>query len=319
MTTYQDNHPSSKLRKFQKYYKENYQPIPNNIDQLRQEKPTFRILNIHSHNGCNLACRGCNHHSSVLSPGSSLSIDSLMKDLEILLPRINIWSHISVLGGEVLLEPRTKEVLTLLEEFYKNKVIIKVFTNALLLDKHQDWIIEHMKRGTILRVSLHNSPITKLGKKTYSNVSNFISIAEQEGVDLSKTLEISEPWDDMWFDLLKWENNKFYPHEENDIQKSFEVCSCPNLQIYSGKLWKCASIAYLHETLASTGQLDDPIWQKYLNYKATPVDAPIEDLFAMANQILLPHEICNKCPANPSWYKAFRQLNGVKKVSPQKL
>jgi organic radical activating enzyme len=314
-----DIRPKSKLREFQKYYKENFQPIPDNLYQLHQEKPTFRMLSIHSHNGCNLACRGCNHHSGVLSPGSGLSIDSLLKDLEILLPRINVWSHVSVLGGEALIEPRSKEVLTLLEEFYGDKVFIKIFTNALLLDKNQDWIIEHMKRGTILRVSLHHNPITKLGKKTYGNVYNLISIAEQEGIDLYKTLEISEPWDDMWFDLLKWENNKFYPHEENDIEKSFKYCTAPNLQIYSGKLWKCPSIAYLHETLSSTGQLDDPIWQKYLNYKATPVDAPIEDLFAMADEVLLPHEICNKCPANPSWYQAFRQLKGVKKVSPQKL
>ena len=35
-------------------------------------------------------------------------------------------------------------------------------------------------------------------------------------------LEISENWDDLWFDLLQWKDNKFYPWEDNNIDKSFE-------------------------------------------------------------------------------------------------
>ena len=100
-------HIWSPRRQFKKYYTENFQPEPKETSN----KPTFRMLSVHSHNGCNMACRGCNHHSSVLSPGSSLSIDSLLRDLEIILPRIYVWSHVSVLGGEALIEPRTKEVL----------------------------------------------------------------------------------------------------------------------------------------------------------------------------------------------------------------
>ena len=73
-------HIWSPRRQFKKYYKENFQPEP----QETYDKPTFRMLSVHSHNGCNMACRGCNHHSGVLSPGSGLSIDSLLRDLEIL-------------------------------------------------------------------------------------------------------------------------------------------------------------------------------------------------------------------------------------------
>lgn len=314
---YPYKHVWDKNRKYRKYYTENFQPIPDNLYEKHQQKPTFRMLSIHTHNGCNLACRGCNHHSGVLSPGSSLSIDLLLKDLEILLPRIHVWSHVSVLGGEGLLEPRTEEVVNLLEDYYKGSVYLKIFSNGLILSKQEDWIIEHMKRGTICRLSLHNNPITSVGKKVYRDVDAFIAKAEARGVDLTKTLEISEPWDDYWFDLLKWKDNKFYPHEDNNITESFSYCTAPNVQIYSGKLWKCPSIAYLHETLVSTGQQDEEVWQKYLNYKAVAVDAPEEELFAMADEVLLPHEICNKCPAKPSWYKAFRQLKGVKKISPQ--
>ena len=310
-----DNHIWSRRRQFKKYYHENFQPEP----QIKSDKPTFRMLSIHSHNGCNMACRGCNHHSGVLAPGSSLPIDDLLRDIEMLLPRIYVWSHISVLGGEALIEPRTKEVLKLIRDM-SDGVYVKIFSNGLLIPQNTDWILEHMKEGGIFRISLHIPPsdprigrTDKTGDITYKNVRDFIEIAKKEGVDMS-LLEISENWDDLWFDLLQWRDNKFYPWEDNDIDKSFEYCTAPNLQLYLGRLWKCPSIAYLRETLVSTGQVDDPVWQKYLNYHATPVDAPIEELYAMADQVLNPHEICNKCPSDPKWYRAIKQLKGVKSV-----
>tara|TARA_B100000927_G_scaffold86450_1_gene69652 strand:+ start:292 stop:1242 length:951 start_codon:yes stop_codon:yes gene_type:complete len=306
---------SSPLRQFQSFYHDNFQSEPENLEQLSKEKPTFRMLSIHSHNGCNLACKGCNHNSGVLGPGSGLSIDSMLRDLRILLPKIHVWSHASVLGGEALLEPRTKEICKLLRDYYKGECYIKIFSNGILIPHNTDWILDHMKDGGIFRISMHLSPMNKLGKKTYQNVWDFIDRAKSENIDM-KLLEISEPWDEWWFDMLKWEDNKFYPYEDGDIKKSFSHCTCPNLQIYNGKLWKCPSIAYLHETLVSTGQIDDPIWQKYLSYKTTSVNASEEDLFAMAKEVLKPHKICNMCPSNPEWRKANKQLQGVKKVVP---
>ena len=310
-----DNHIWSRRRQFKKYYHENFQPDP----KRKFDKPTFRMLSIHSHNGCNMACRGCNHHSGLLAPGSSLPIDDLLRDIEILLPRIHVWSHISVLGGEALIEPRTKEVLKLIRDMSEG-VYVKIFSNGLLIPQNTDWILEHMKEGGIFRISLHIPPTDerlgrtdKKGDITYKNVKDFIEIAEKEGIDMS-LLEISENWDDLWFDLLQWKDNKLYPWEDNNIEKSFEYCTAPNVQLYLGRLWKCPSIAYLRETLVSTGQVDDPVWQKYLNYHATPIDAPIEELYAMADEVLNPHEICNKCPSDPKWYRAIKQLKGVKSV-----
>jgi len=202
-------------------------------------------------------------------------------------------------------------------------VYVKIFSNGLLIPENTDWILEHMKEGGIFRISLHIPPTdhrigrtNKTGDITYKNVWDFIEVAEKEGVDM-KLLEVSENWDDLWFDLLQWKDNKFYPHEDGDTERSFEYCTAPNVQVYSGKLWKCPSIAYLHETLVSTGQVNDPVWQKYLNYHATPIDAPIEELFSMAHQVITPHDICTKCNSDPVWYRANKQLSGVKKVAPQ--
>ena len=296
------------MKQFHRFYRDNFGSF------TESDKPTFRTVNVHAHNGCNLACKGCNHNSSVLAPGSGILVDQMLDDLQSILPRIHIYSHISLLGGEPLLEPRCDEILTKIEELVDCRV--KLFSNALLLHKNHDWIIDHMKRGTTLRLSMHVSPVSKLGKQNYKNVKDFIEYAEDK-VDLDSTLEISEPWDEKWFDMLKWEDNKFHPHENNDLESSWSHCSCPQMQIYNGHLWKCASIAYLRETLGSTQQLDDPAWQKYLKYKPTRADAPIEDIYKMADGQNYSHSICNMCPANPKWFRAYRQLTGVKQVVPQ--
>ena len=298
------------MRKFQRFYK-------NNFDESLfspSDKPTFRAVNVHAHNGCNLACQGCNHNSSVLAPGSSIIVDQMLSDLDTILPRIHIWSHISLLGGEPMLEPRCSEILTKMVELVDCRV--KLFSNATLLHKNYDWVIEHMRRGVILRLAMHNSPYSAKGKIIYKNVNEFIEYA-MDKVDLDSTLNITEPWNEKWFEMLKWEDNKFYPYEDNDVESSWSHCTCPQMQIYNGYLWKCASIAYLRETLGSTQQLDDSAWQKYLKYKPTRVDAPIEDIYKMADGQNKANSICNMCPANPKWFRAHKQLTNVKQVVPQ--
>ena len=298
------------LRRFGEYSKENFVGGPTDVS----DKPGFRGVNIHVHNGCNLACRGCNHNSQVLAPGSAVDIDQMISDCEKILPRINIWSHISVLGGEPLLEPRCDEFLTKLSEMTDCR--IKLFSNGILLHKHHDWIIEQLKRGIILRLSMHVSPYSAKGKLIYNNVEEFIEYAKDK-VDLENCLEIGEQWGDKWFDMLKWEDGKFYPHEDNDLEKSWSFCTCPQMQIYRGHLWKCANIAYLKETLEATGQSDDEAWQKYLKYKPTPVDAPIEDIYKMSDTQWKKHSICNMCPANPKYFYANKQLEVRKQVVSQ--
>ena len=135
-------------------------------------KPTFSVLNIHAHNGCNLACRGCNHNSPFLAPGSFVNVDMMIKNIETILPRINVWSHISVLGGEALLEPRCEEILTAVEKNYNGR--IKLYSNATLLYENREWIVKHMNKGVKLYVSLHTKPTSKSGKILYRNVEKFI-------------------------------------------------------------------------------------------------------------------------------------------------
>ena len=50
----------TRLKQYNELYKKkSVSPQPDNLYELYLNKPTFRVLNIHAHNGCNLACKGC--------------------------------------------------------------------------------------------------------------------------------------------------------------------------------------------------------------------------------------------------------------------
>ncbi len=63
-------------------------------------RPKLDILDISSTIGCNLQCKGCNHFSNYFAPTSKLDTDLLLKDIEVILPRVNI-GRVSIIGGEL--------------------------------------------------------------------------------------------------------------------------------------------------------------------------------------------------------------------------
>ena len=92
------------IRELKGFWTDNFQQVSEEeIKRLEKRRPTTTLLSIHTINGCNLACRACNHNSSLLSASSKIDIDQLLLDIEEVLPKIYVWSHISIIGGEPLL------------------------------------------------------------------------------------------------------------------------------------------------------------------------------------------------------------------------
>ncbi len=88
------------IRSLKGFWTDNFKSITKEkLASLERERPTTRLLSIHTINGCNLACRACNHNSSLLSANSKVDIDQLIEDIENILPMIFVWSHVSVIGG----------------------------------------------------------------------------------------------------------------------------------------------------------------------------------------------------------------------------
>lgn len=296
------------------------------IFEMKKIKPTTRMLSVHVINGCNLACRGCNHNSSLLAGNSRVDIDQVIDSLKEFLPRVNIWSHISIIGGEPLLEPRTREVVKITRELCETtnqSCNVKLFTNGSRILEEKEWIADEMERGVILRFTFHQSQFTAEGRRNYERFYEFVKYLETRNIDFTRTLEVNELFRtsgkgfNFWFDLLRYEINgtdiKYYPWEHNNINSSFAHCTCPNSQLYDGKLWKCPMIAYMRESLVATNQYDDPMWKKYFKYKPTSIDAPLVDIEKSFDEVETPHWICNMCPAKiEKKFIASNQLDGKK-------
>ena len=285
------------------------------IKRLQKIRPTTKLLAVHTMNGCNLSCKGCNHNSSLLSPKSGLDIDDLLINLEKVLPKIYVWSHVSIIGGEPLLEPRTGEVTSRVRELLvetDQPCGVKLFSNGSRLIQCMEWIVDELLKGISFRLTFHRTWYSEVGRKEWENAYKFIKYCEDRGVD-NRLLEFSEaarfPNGDkrQWFDIIKYEikddSIKYYPWEEGDPEESFKNCTCPHANFYKGKIWKCSMVAYLRESLAATNQLDDPAWQKYLEYQ------PKDDLREAVIEVDKPHAICSMCPKNPVWYTANQQLD----------
>lgn len=320
------------IRTLDGFWKDNFKPIPQeDMERYEKERPMTRLLSIHTINGCNLSCRGCNHNSSLLSAKSTVDIDQVIRDIETILPKIYVWSHVSVIGGEPLLEPRTKEVVKVCRELCYGErgtqpCNVKLFSNGSRLLQEKEWIVDEMLLGVVFRLTFHKPPYTDEGAKDWERAYEFIQYCISRNVDITNTLELSEAylqsWDKkprMWFDLLKYnfhDDGKitYHPHEDGQPENSFKHCTCPNSQLYNGYLWKCPMISYLRESLEATGQLKDPEWQKYLDYKPTSINDSADAIRNSFQEVLEPHEICNMCPAKvKGYFVANKQLDPKQK------
>ena len=291
----------------------------------------FKVVNFKIINGCNLSCKGCSHMSQFASASSKIDIDIMKKDILNFKKNFEVTHHVSLLGGEVLLEPRWSEVLTLLEELYLNHIQVRFYTNGLLLSKNKEKIVKHLQRGSVLRISIHESPDTKIGNQVYNEIKTFLEHASEYLDELPSLEEIyeeknnsndrwnipkkiagSRQYDDFWTELFKTKNNKLYPHHSNDIFESYQHCPCVNPQIYNGRLWKCPQTAYLRDTLKSFEQLDDPVWQPYLKYKGISLNPTKEEKEKFIKNQYRPVDFCSMCPKG-GFYSKKSQDTGKKR------
>ena len=258
--------------------------------------PTLNILDISTTIGCNLSCKGCNHFSNYFAPSSKLDTDSLIEDIGIILPRLDI-GRVSVIGGEPLLNPRCKEIVNACRSHTNSPVYL--YTNGLLLLQNEEWIKEVLEDERVfLRISIHLKEVEDIVKKF--NHPKVLLTAHHTGKD-------------RWFNSIKKRDGKVYPYNQNKIAKSFNACSCPNTQLYNGKLWKCPNTAFLQELLSVTEQSNDDEWQEYL-VDGLSVNCSDEELTSFCKRSKLPDKVCNMCTSKPLHFSAALQENTKRKV-----
>ena len=259
--------------------------------------PKLKIIDVSATIGCNLSCKGCNHFSNYFAPGSKLDTDQLIKDIHTILPRVDV-DRVSVIGGEPLLNPRVREIV---HACLEHQDVVYLYTNGLLLnEENRAWIDEDLNEypGLFLRVSIHVPEVFENIQKMKSD--KVIITEHHDGKD-------------RWFNSIKQSGGKVYPYGHNKIESSFHFCSCPNTQLYKGKLWKCPNSAFLEELLYVTEQQDDDCWVPYKS-DGLPVDCSDEELAEFCYNSKKAEEICNMCTARPLRFSGALQVNHKKKI-----
>ena len=264
--------------------------------------PKLQILDVSSSIGCNLSCKGCNHFSNYFSAGSKINTDSLLEDIRLILPRVDV-ERVSVIGGEPLLNPRCEEILRTCVEHAPNQVWM--YTNGELIMENQ-WIRDYLENPKVfLRISLHLPESTERGRKIIENVKAFdhpkLMITEHHtGVD-------------RWFDSIKKRGDKVHPFNQGNPDKSFKWCSCSNAQLYNGRLWKCPNTAFLKELLYVMDQSEDKEWQEYL-VDGLPVNCTDIELKKFCENSIRAESVCNMCTSKPLHFSAALQQETKRKV-----
>lgn len=87
----------------------------------------------HLVDSCNLNCAGCSHYSSLIDDKIIVSLDKIIKDLNLLKDKVgDNLKWLRLLGGEPLLHPNLNECLIKIRELFPN-INITIVTNGILL------------------------------------------------------------------------------------------------------------------------------------------------------------------------------------------
>jgi MoaA/NifB/PqqE/SkfB family radical SAM enzyme len=214
--------------------------------------------------------------------------------------------NLTIIGGEPLIHPKIYDILRYARDTFPS-TRIEVFTNGLLLPKKPlfEETLQEIENAQI-NLTLHNQN-QRVRDKIFDNIQEFI-IKENlwSQIDQNKwhfnevALELDDPTQGGWYNYRKTVAGELKPWTDEDPQASYQACGVNIFPIaYDGRLYKCPPISMLRTHLSKYNRLDDPDWQKYLEYKGISLESSNERILEFVDNIFKPHEICGMCPANP--------------------
>ena len=249
---------------------------------------------------CNLSCIGCITMTDYKRRGSVSIAEGT--------PWLMEWSKkldigvICLFGGEPLLNKDLKEWIQLVRKYFP-KATIKIISNGSYL-KHVDILPELFAAGNaIYQISLH----WREGEKYESIKANLLNqiekyplwkplLTDRKEVVLAFKNQTITVQLAVFGDFIKSYNGHattMKPWNSDDINLSYGNCGSPqNPILYKNKIYKCGPIANLRDTLKLHQLLDDPDWQRYLEYSGYSVD---DDLTGLVDNFNKPHAICSMC------------------------
>jgi organic radical activating enzyme len=199
----------------------------------------------------------------------------------------------SLLGGEPTLNPQLTEIVKLSREKWPRSHL-RIATNGFFLHRHKD--LPHVLRSdsnSHIEISIHHSSPEYINK-IKSNLYLLKEWNEKYGIKVEVTLSYKK-----WTKRYKGFGDEMQPFEDNYPRKSWEKCPGRDcFQLFDGKIWKCAPLAYLK--LQDAKYTLSPKWKKYLEYVPLQPDCEIEDIdnfFKREDE-----SYCSMCASKPEQF-----------------
>ena len=194
-------------------------------------------LEIHVAHSCNLRCESCSHYTNQGHHGivPVAEAERWMKQWKRRIqPRL-----FALVGGEPALHPHLAEFVRLSRKHWPNAEL-RLISNGFLLGRHPDLPAVLRDTNTCLCVSIHHS-------------------SPQYQQELQPVRELLEGWErkyeirlDYFQSYRHWtrryhgSGSAIRPFDDRQPRLSWEICpSKEHPQLFDGKIWKCAPLAYL--------------------------------------------------------------------------
>ena len=229
----------------------------------------FRNLEIHVTHRCNLSCESCSHYSNH-GHTSLLALDEAAEWMDAWHNRLNPQAF-SLLGGEPTLHPQLGEFVVLAREKWPG-AHLRLVTNGFFLQRHLD--LPHILRrdpNSHIEISVHHNSPQYLQK-----IKGNLDLLRLWQVKYGIRVQVIRSYD-KWTRRYRGFGAGMEPYEDNQPDKSWDICSARDcFQLFEGKIWKCAPLAYLKLQDRKYGL--SPKWAQYLAYKPLAPDCTVEEL-----------------------------------------
>lgn len=267
---------------------------------------------------CNYSCVGCcNGSNYVKHKDYDPDLQEILDSIEQLPKYIEIdpTGAITLLGGEpfVYWEERIKPIAIKCREVFPSATI-NIFSNGHKAHKFKQDIINFVNKYNC-NVSISNhlkgDMQSVLGKQWADNIAQFLNDEKiikihnehyhiKDNINANIYFYNSPTWF-TWYQTNS--DGKIKPFDSNDPAASMKFgcasgSSCTAM--FGSKVYKCGTLAMLKGLLQQKNQINDPDWQKYLQYPAFDVLSDDTNNFEFhKNNYNKPTDFCTMCNNNP--------------------
>ena len=180
-------------------------------------------------------------------------------------------AQFDLLGGEPTVHPQLPVFVSLVRKHWP-KALIRVLTNGFFLHRHPDLPALMAADGNAtIRLSIHHDAPEY--RERLQPILDLVRAWQVEfGIHVD-TIESHRHWTRRY----QGYGDSMRPFADGDARKSWEICPAKYCkQLYLGRLWKCAPLAYLG--LQRDKYELSPEWDRYLRYEPLDPSSSLSDL-----------------------------------------